>query len=225
MPTLLRAVPEPARSPSRRSARVVAWPDTSIDIQGHDPRSWYVETFWLALLGPTSTWLVRRLVSGFDSAPSGYEIDLDDLARALGVGGVAGRNSPFERAVTRCERFGLARRCGEAELAVRRRLPPLPRRYLVRLPLSLQELHASWCDEQRDRAAPSQMRSRSRRLALSLMEIGNDQEATEVQLHRWHVHPALAHEAAEWALAVRAAAAAPVTPRKPIVNAAFTARP
>jgi hypothetical protein len=34
------------------------------------------------------------------------------------------------------------------------------------------------------------MRNRSRRLALSLLELGEDLEATERQLHRWRFHPA-----------------------------------
>jgi hypothetical protein len=34
--------------------RIVAWPDPVIDTLGHDPRSWYVEHFWLGILGPKS---------------------------------------------------------------------------------------------------------------------------------------------------------------------------
>jgi hypothetical protein len=33
---------------------IVPWPDPTIDTLGHDPRSVYVETFWLPILGPTS---------------------------------------------------------------------------------------------------------------------------------------------------------------------------
>jgi hypothetical protein len=50
---------------------VVGWPDPVIDALGHDPRSWYVEQFWLSVLGPTSTWLMRRLAAGLDAAPGG----------------------------------------------------------------------------------------------------------------------------------------------------------
>ena len=38
------------------------WPDPVIDALGHDPRSSYVETYWLGILGPSTTWLLRRLV-------------------------------------------------------------------------------------------------------------------------------------------------------------------
>jgi hypothetical protein len=43
------------------------------------------------------------------------------------------------------------------------------------------------------------MRTRSRRLALSLLELGEDLESAERQLHRWRFHPALARESALWA--------------------------
>jgi hypothetical protein len=33
---------------------IVPWPDPMIDTLGHDPRSFYVEAFWLPILGPTS---------------------------------------------------------------------------------------------------------------------------------------------------------------------------
>jgi hypothetical protein len=32
---------------------ITAWPDTVIDAVGHDPRSTYVEMFWLSILGPS----------------------------------------------------------------------------------------------------------------------------------------------------------------------------
>ena len=31
------------------------WPDPVIDQVGHDPRSTYVERFWLGILGPSTT--------------------------------------------------------------------------------------------------------------------------------------------------------------------------
>ena len=33
---------------------ITPWPDPVIDTLGFDPRSSYVETFWLPTLGPTS---------------------------------------------------------------------------------------------------------------------------------------------------------------------------
>ena len=71
--------------------RVRPWDDPLVDRRGHDPRSVYVEQFWLSVLGPTATWLLRRLVAGFDHHPDGYELDVAErgaLARALGHEGV-----------------------------------------------------------------------------------------------------------------------------------------
>src|SRR5436853_66143 len=54
------------------------WPDAVIDTVGIDPRSSYVETFWLGVLGPSTTWLMRRLVNGLEASPAGYDLDLTE---------------------------------------------------------------------------------------------------------------------------------------------------
>jgi hypothetical protein len=128
--------------------QVSPWPDEVIDQLGFDPRSGYVEKFWLGLLGPSTTWLMRRLVAGFDTHPDGYRLDLAETARALGLGDRGGRNSPFLRTVNRAIQFGLAQAAGDAELAVRRRLPPLNLRQAARLSPALQEAHRRWQAEQ-----------------------------------------------------------------------------
>jgi len=185
------------------SLRVVAWPDPVIDALGFDPRSSYVETFWLGIVGPTATWLMRLLVAGLDSAPRGFELDVELTAKKLGVGNRSGRNSPFARALARCQSFELLRKEGPEMLAVRRRVPPLPGRLLIRLPTSLRELHADWTESRPRRNDIGDLRNQSRRWALALLDIGEDHESVEVHLHRWRVHPALAHEATEWAWSLR----------------------
>ena len=45
---------------------VLPWHDALIDPIGFDPRSAYVEQFWLGILGPSTVWLLRRIASGFD---------------------------------------------------------------------------------------------------------------------------------------------------------------
>ena len=45
--------------------QVLPWSDPVIDQLGYDPRSRYVERFWLGILGPSATWLMRYLVDGF----------------------------------------------------------------------------------------------------------------------------------------------------------------
>ena len=175
------------------------WPDPVIDSLGHDPRSAYVEQFWLGILGPSTTWLMRRLAAGLEASPAGFELPLADTARALGLGDKGGRHSPFTRALSRVCQFDLGQVQGEGSMAVRRKVPPLNRRQVERLPESLREAHQRWQDDQLRTPAIEALRRRCRRLALSLVELGEDLEGTERQLHRWKFHPALAHESAAWA--------------------------
>ncbi|HEY5251606.1 MAG TPA: hypothetical protein VIJ09_08100 [Acidimicrobiales bacterium] len=185
-----------------QSLQIVAWTDPVIDTLGHDPRSWYVEQFWVGIIGPTATWLLRRIVGRFDTEPDGFELDLDETARGLGLGGRDGRHSPFQRALSRCVSFKLARPQGPGALAVHRRIPPLTLRQLDRLPPSIQKLHREWSASQSRTGVLDEARNRSRRLALKLLDIGADRTAVELQLIRWRVHPAVAHEATQWAMSL-----------------------
>ncbi len=180
---------------------VESWCDPVIDQLGHDPRSSYVETFWLPILGPSSVWLLRRLADGLDRNPEGFELDLIDTAQALGVGMRGGRNAPLLRTFERCCRFGAARMHGPTSLMVRRRLAPLTRTQTERLPQSLQARHDTWLRQPRTSPSFDQMQTRARSLALSMIQLGEDNITIERQLHRWRFHPAVAHDAVRWALA------------------------
>jgi hypothetical protein len=179
--------------------RLVPWEDPLADVLGYDTRSWYVEHFWLAVVGPTGTWLLRRIAEGFERHPEGFDIDLKETARALGLGDSTGRNSPIGRTIHRFCRFEIARPQSPSTLAVRRRLPPMPRRLLLRLPAPLQELHDEWCKVRLTNGTLDEERRRGRTLALDLFDIGFDPEAVEIRLVKWNVHPSLAHEVTEWA--------------------------
>ncbi|HXQ60071.1 MAG TPA: hypothetical protein VN799_08225 [Acidimicrobiales bacterium] len=187
---------------ARATLHIVAWVDPVVDTLGYDPRSFYVEQFWLPVVGPTSTWFLRRVAARFDAAPGGFELNLDDTARALGLGGREGRHSPFQRALHRCVSFKLARPHGPGALSVRRRIPPLTLQRLQRLPPAVQKLHGEWSEAEQPNGLLVESRNRARRLALRLLEIGSDRQAIELQLVRWRVHPALAHDATEWALSL-----------------------
>jgi hypothetical protein len=177
---------------------VTAWHDAVIDKVGLDPRSGYVEQFWLSILGPSTTWLLRRMAAGLDASPAGFSLPLEATARSLGLGGMPGRHGPFLRALGRCCQFGMARPTDQG-IEVRRKVPPLTRRQVERLPDPLRAEHQRWQEEQLRTPPDEQQRRRARRLALSLLELGEDVEATERQLHRWRYHPALAREATAWA--------------------------
>jgi hypothetical protein len=114
--------------------------DPVIDTLGHDPRSAYVETYWLPLLGPSSVWLLRRIADWFDDSPSGFPLAVGPAAAALGLGQVAGTNSPIVRTLGRLVIFEMAMVRGES-LAVRRLVPPLARRHAARLPGHLADRH------------------------------------------------------------------------------------
>ena len=191
MPTAMPALTGPA-------LEIRAWHDDVVDQLGFDPRSPYVERFWLGVLGPSTVWLLRRVATGLEAHPDGFSLPLGDTARALGLGG-DGASSPFARALRRCCQFDMARAEGPGVLAVRRRLPPLARRHLQRLPESIQAEHAAW--EASSRHATSMRDAeRARQLALSLFELGEDAEATEHQLVRWRFDPVVARSATAWAL-------------------------
>lgn len=103
------------------------------------------------------------------------------------------------RALTRCCQFDVAEARPDGVLAVRRKLPPLTRRQVMRLSPELIAAHQAWQEAELQTPVHEQQRRRSRRLALSLVELGEDVEATEQQLARWKFHPTLCREAAAWA--------------------------
>lgn len=181
--------------------RINAWPDAVIDQLGHDARSSYAERFWLPILGPSTYLLLRRISAGFDRDPDGFDLPLLDTATSLGLGNRGGRNAPFLRAIDRTVQFKLCRNDDDRTLAVRRRLPPLTRPQVTRLSAPLRDEHDAWARIALRHPDLDQQRRRARRLALSLAELGEADEDIEHQLHRWHLHPALAHEALRWARA------------------------
>ena len=178
--------------------QVMPWPDPVLDTIGHDPRSWYVETFWLPTLGPTSLLLLRHLADRFETDPKGIDLPVSDTSAALGLGARDGQNSPLVRSLNRLQQFELACSDGDRTIAVRRTLPPVHRRHVRRLPTALQARHAEWVEEQAVR--PVELaRRRARRFALTLLAQGEPIDAVERALHAGGFHPALAHEAVRWA--------------------------
>jgi hypothetical protein len=176
-----------------------SWPDDIMDSMGFDPRSSYVEKFWLSVLGPSTTWLLRRLVAGLELQPDGYQISLAETAQSLGLRDRGGRSCPFVRAIGRTIKFELATPQGPEVLAVRRKVPPLSQRQVDRLPSALQCAHRRWQEEQLQVPSGDLIRRRGRLLALSMIEMGDDLEGAEHRLLDMRYHPALAHDAAAWA--------------------------
>jgi hypothetical protein len=120
--------------------RIIPWRDPVVEAVGHDPRSQYVENYWLAILGPSATLAARRLVTGLDESPAGFTVPLAPFAAQLGLGDRTGLHSPVVRTLGRLAVFGMASTWGDA-YAVRLAFPPLARRHLRRLPEHLAETH------------------------------------------------------------------------------------
>lgn len=201
----LAPVPPPNRSgtrapapPRRDELYIIPWETDSDAKAGHDPRSAYVEHFWLGTLGPTTTWFLRYCASELDGA-DGAAVELNEVAARLGIGHRGGANSPMNRAVVRACRFRAARPAGPGTLEVRRRLPTLNHRQLQRLPAEAQRRHELFMMAATATSGVEEQRRKARRLALGLIECGDGYDDAELQLGRWRFHPAMAAEAVKWA--------------------------
>lgn len=181
------------------TVRVRPWPDPVIDTIGHDPRSLYVETFWLPTLGPTSLLLMRHLAHRFEEEAGELEVPMAATAQALGLGPRTSPSSPIVRSFSRLVEFDLAYAHRDGTVAVRRSVPPVSRRHVRRLPEHLQARHQEWLatsDGPREVA-----QKRALRLALVLTELGSDVDVVERTLASLRFAPALCRNAATWAQA------------------------
>jgi len=172
---------------------IVPWHDDVVDRIGYDPRSPYVETFWLNVFGPTSTWILRRMVTGLDEYPGGYELDLEQTAGALGLTFTPGASNPFARSINRTIMFG-ATQPVPGGLAVRRRLPPVSARHLQRMPPYLRTAHQLW---QRRTPATEAQAERARILAEAMLRAGDPNDAVERQLLGLGIAPVTAIDVAK----------------------------
>ena len=178
--------------------RVTPWGDPIIDRLGHDPRSLYVEKFWLGVLGPTTILLLRHCAQSLEESPEGFDLNFKATASALGLGRRVGRAGPLTRSFERACRFSVVRSLSPTEIEVRRRLPPLNRKQVSRLSPRRQHEHAMFLEGEL-RLNNEAIRRRARRLALGLVECGDAVDDAELQLGRWRFHPSIAADAVRWA--------------------------
>ena len=177
---------------------LIPWIDNGMDAVGHDPRSSYVEQFWLATLGPSTTWFLRHCASLLDDTQS-TDVNLREIACALGIGHEGGARSAMVKTVARACRFRAARPAGSATLAVRRRLPPLSHRQAQRLPKPGQQRHEEFVAANLNSDELCRQQMRARRLAACLIECGDNIGEAERHLVRMQFHPAIIAEAVRWA--------------------------
>lgn len=178
--------PAPGRVPGTRLL-VVPWTDVVLDAVGFDPRTAYVEQFWLPLIGPTSTWLLRRFAATFDEQPDGFESSVAEMARSIGIGSRGGRNSALGRSIQRCIRFGLVRDDDHDVLAVRRRLPALTPNQVRGLTAPVRAAHRRWQQDQQRRtvSATADLQTHAVQLVETLAAVGAPTGEIEDQLRRW----------------------------------------
>lgn len=177
---------------------LIPWLDQRIDASGHDPRSTYVEQFWLATLGPSTTWFLRHCVDLLDKTAS-TAVNLRETASTLGIGHEGGARSAMAKTVARACRFRAARSVGSATLAVRLRLPQLSHRQVNRLPESLRRRHEEFLAANSIPDIVGRQQPRARRLALGLIECGGTINEAERQMAGMRLHPAVIAEAVHWA--------------------------
>ncbi len=177
---------------------VAPWDDGIVSETGHDPRSAYVERFWLGILGPSATWLLRSIAYGLENAPEGFDLAPGDMARVLGLGERTGRHSPFIRSVSRLCQFELAHYRGGG-LCVRATIPWVEPRMVARMPMQLQQEHVLW-DTADEQASPLRaIRRRASLLAMSVVRTGGSASDAERMLARSGVHPSMTESFSEWA--------------------------
>lgn len=180
-----------------KQMRFTAWRDINIESLGYDPRSTYVEKFWLPFLGPSTVLLERRIIEALEMNPFGFEMGLEELSQMLGLGNNIGKNSSIQKTLNRLVIFELARIMPSHAFSVRLKMPPLPQRYINRLPLLLQKQHKVVVQSGPENSI-SAIRTRARSLALSLSKLGHDRQSIENQLISWRFHPSICYETLAW---------------------------
>jgi hypothetical protein len=174
--------------------------DRLLDTAGHDVRGWYVEAFWLPVLGPTAVALLRRLADGLDRCPDGFPITFAELGSSLGLGDrPPTTNAPLTRALRRLESFRFAQLGDDGTIHVRTHVAPIHAKHARRLPAAVRAAHHEWAEAQLARPIDELQQARARRLALCLLGEGEDPDCAERALARQGYPTLLARAAVMWA--------------------------
>jgi hypothetical protein len=183
---------------NRQPLQIRLWADDVLSELGHDPRSAYVERFWLGLLGPAAAWFLRCTAYGLENAPAGYGLVPHDFAQLIGLGTKTGRQSPFVRSVARLCYFQLAYVANNT-LVVRTAIPWLDQRQLLRTPTFLQREHKAWERMEREQDPLQASRRRAATKALTAARDGSSTRDVESLIQRSDLHPTITAAIADWA--------------------------
>jgi len=107
---------------------------------GHHPRSLYVERFWLPVLGPSTTFLLRHLALVLEAGTRA--VTLAEIAAALGLAEGSRREGAFFRCLERAAAFEMVRVETPDRLYVRALLPNVTPRQRQRLSVELRALES-----------------------------------------------------------------------------------
>ncbi len=185
--------------PTTIHLRIQPWSDPVLDTLGFDPRSLYVESFWLPTLGPTCVMLLRHLADRFDDEPDGFVLDTTATSVRLGIGARTSVHAPLRKALTRLITFDFAGSVEPSTIMIRRHLPPLNQRHARRLPDSVRFDHDQWIALDRERPPHEGIRRRARANALIYFEQGVERDLVERWLERTGFPPRVARDATVWA--------------------------
>ncbi len=130
---------------------VVPWLSAAIAPVEFPVRHPYVEALWLPVLGPSATWMLRRLGTWAIACPGGTLMVLPELSESMGLGWASGQRSKVQRTIHRLVLFGMARWTGELE--VRTTVPAVSDRQLARMSSGLVRSHDRMLAAMHDRAA------------------------------------------------------------------------
>ena len=121
-------------------------PDTRMQRVGFDLNDPYVEQCWSAVVGPSSTLLLRRMtVLWLAQVPA--QIGASELSQSLGLGVGVGERSRLANTLNRLVQFGLAKQAPDgAGLDLYRHVAPLTERQLDRVPQWTRDTHVRLLD-------------------------------------------------------------------------------
>ena len=109
------------------------------------------QKLWLPVIGPSATWMLRRLSRWALACPDGLKVVLPELSESLGLGWSSGANSSLQRSMRRLIMFGLARWSDAFDVATT--VPAVSERQLARMSPGLVRAHDRMIQQAGSRAA------------------------------------------------------------------------
>lgn len=112
-------------------------------VDEHDVQSLYVEQFWLPVIGPTATVLVRLLDRTLREVETAGHFTIPNtvLGPVVGIGTRGGRNSPLLRSLARLVQFDVLEQDAPERWLVPTTLPHVRGSRVARMPPVMGHLH------------------------------------------------------------------------------------